>query len=106
MQDSVPTTRPGGCPFDPPGELDEIREQSPLTAMTYPDGHIGWQATSHATVCAVLAGSARRHGPARDTCCTRPPGRATPPDHGRSRIEGSAAGARVSPRGTSRTSCT
>jgi cytochrome P450 len=48
----LPTTRPAGCPFDPPGELAELR---PLTRMVYPDGHVGWLATSHELVRAVLA---------------------------------------------------
>lgn len=55
--DSLPTTRPDGCPFDPPSELASIREESPLTRMVYPDGHVGWLATGHAVSRAVLADS-------------------------------------------------
>ena len=51
----LPTTRPAGCPFDPPRELAELREQRPLTRMVYPDGHVGWLATGHEVVRAVLA---------------------------------------------------
>lgn len=53
--DGLPTTRPEGCPFDPPSELARLREQRPLTRMVYPDGHVGWLATSHEVVRAVLA---------------------------------------------------
>ncbi|GAA3839210.1 cytochrome P450 [Sphaerisporangium flaviroseum] len=52
---SLPTTRPEGRPFDPPQELDRIREASPITRMTYPDGHVGWLVTGHALTRAVLA---------------------------------------------------
>ncbi|MFI9269987.1 cytochrome P450 [Kitasatospora sp. NPDC052896] len=51
----LPTTRPTGCPFDPPTELARLREQRPLTRMSYPDGHLGWLVTSHELVRAVLA---------------------------------------------------
>jgi cytochrome P450 len=51
---ALPTNRPAGCPFDPPSELAELREQRPLTRMTYPDGHVGWLVTSHELVRAVL----------------------------------------------------
>jgi cytochrome P450 len=52
---SLPTARPSGCPFDPPSELAELRARRPLARMTYPDGHVGWLATSHEVVRAVLA---------------------------------------------------
>ncbi|WP_326567634.1 cytochrome P450 [Amycolatopsis rhabdoformis] len=52
---SLPIDRPAGCPFDPPEELGRIREQHPLTRLTYPDGHEGWLATGYAQVRAVLA---------------------------------------------------
>jgi cytochrome P450 len=55
--DSLPATRPAGCPFDPPRELARIRAESPLTRMVYPDGHVGWLATGHAVSRAVLADS-------------------------------------------------
>ncbi|MEV7192155.1 cytochrome P450 [Streptomyces sp. NPDC093510] len=50
-----PTSRPAGCPFDPPAELTRLREERPLTRMRYPDGHVGWLATGHAAVRAVLS---------------------------------------------------
>ncbi len=51
----LPTARPSGCPFDPPAELGRLREQRPLTRMTYPDGHRGWLVTGYALTRAVLA---------------------------------------------------
>ncbi|MEU6982552.1 cytochrome P450 [Streptomyces sp. NPDC046324] len=51
---TIPTQRAAGCPFDPPAGLAELREASPLTRMTYPDGHVGWLATGHSTVRAIL----------------------------------------------------
>ncbi|RCG16182.1 cytochrome P450 [Streptomyces reniochalinae] len=42
------------CPFDPPPGL---REGRPLRRMVYPDGHVGWLATGHAVVRAVLSDS-------------------------------------------------
>jgi cytochrome P450 len=51
----LPTTRPSGCPFDPPAELARLREHRPISPMHFPDGHVGWLATSHALVRAVLA---------------------------------------------------
>ncbi|GAA5088726.1 cytochrome P450 [Nocardia iowensis] len=48
----LPTTRPSGCPFDPPTELAALR---PLVRMNFPDGHRGWLATGYATVRAVFA---------------------------------------------------
>ncbi|MEU9122439.1 cytochrome P450 [Streptomyces sp. NPDC048506] len=51
----LPTTRPTGCPFDPPAELARLREERPLRRMTYPDGHVGWLATGYATVRAIFA---------------------------------------------------
>jgi hypothetical protein len=53
--DSLPITRPEGCPFDPPSELARIREESPITRMAYPDGHVGWLVTGHAMSRAVFA---------------------------------------------------
>ncbi|CCB71824.1 cytochrome P450 [Streptantibioticus cattleyicolor] len=52
---TLPLERPAGCPFDPPAELGRLREQHPLTPMTYPDGHVGWLATGHAVIRAILA---------------------------------------------------
>ncbi len=51
---TLPTRRDPGRPFDPPAELAAIRERAPLVRMTYPDGHLGWLATGHAEVRAVL----------------------------------------------------
>ncbi|HEX2283802.1 MAG TPA: cytochrome P450, partial [Mycobacterium sp.] len=51
----LPMQRPEGRPFDPPAELARIREEAPLRRMRFPDGHIGWLATGHAEVRAVLA---------------------------------------------------
>jgi cytochrome P450 len=53
----LPLTRPAGCPFDPPSELARLRADRPLTRMTYPDGHVGWLATGHDMVRAVLSDS-------------------------------------------------
>ncbi|MFF3859719.1 cytochrome P450 [Streptomyces sp. NPDC002209] len=52
---SLPTARPAGCPFAPPGELAEVRERQPVRRMVYPDGHHGWLVTGYAPVRAVLA---------------------------------------------------
>jgi cytochrome P450 len=52
---TLPTVRPAGCPFDPPAELAQMRERAPLVRMRYPDGHLGWLATGHSAVRAVLA---------------------------------------------------
>ncbi|GAA1022403.1 MULTISPECIES: cytochrome P450 [Amycolatopsis] len=50
----VPMGRAQGCPFDPPPSLTEVRERAPLTRMAFPDGHVGWLATGHAEVRAIL----------------------------------------------------
>jgi cytochrome P450 len=55
MLDALPTARDAKCPFDPPGELTRIREMNPLSRMKYPNGHVGWLATSRANVRAVLS---------------------------------------------------
>ncbi|MFE1174408.1 cytochrome P450 [Streptomyces sp. NPDC058773] len=52
---ALPLTRPERCPFDPPAELAELREQQPLRRLRYPDGHVGWLATGHAVVRAIAA---------------------------------------------------
>ncbi|WP_435604235.1 cytochrome P450 [Streptomyces sp. bgisy130] len=52
---TLPLTRAPGCPFDPPAELAELREQQPLRPMHYPDGHVGWLATGHAVTRAIAA---------------------------------------------------
>jgi cytochrome P450 len=55
MLDALPTTRDAKCPFDPPGDLARIRETNPLSRMQYPNGHIGWLATSRANARTVLS---------------------------------------------------
>lgn len=55
MTAALPTTRPAGCPFDPPAELAGLRAEQPWSRLAYPDGHEGWLATSHELVRAVLA---------------------------------------------------
>ncbi|WP_158891346.1 cytochrome P450 [Amycolatopsis anabasis] len=57
MAPSLPTERLAGRPFDPPAGLAELREQRPLSRLSYPDGHTGWLVTSHALVREVLADS-------------------------------------------------
>jgi cytochrome P450 len=52
----LPTQRPN--PLDPPQEIAELRAADPLVRMTFPDGHLGWLATGHHTVRAVLASPA------------------------------------------------
>ncbi|MYT34042.1 MULTISPECIES: cytochrome P450 [unclassified Streptomyces] len=54
----LPITRPEGCPFDPPAELAELREEQPLRRMRYPDGHVGWLATGY-SVSRAVAGDPR-----------------------------------------------
>ncbi|GAB2730738.1 cytochrome P450 [Kitasatospora kifunensis] len=41
--------------FDPPAIFDELRKERPLARMVYPDGHVGWIATSHELVRQVLS---------------------------------------------------
>lgn len=50
----LPMQRPAGRPFDPPAELANIRDEQPLRRMRFSDAHIGWLATGHAEVRAVL----------------------------------------------------
>ncbi|MFG3338089.1 cytochrome P450 [Streptomyces tendae] len=40
--------------FDPPAIFDELRKGRPPARMVYPDGHVGWIATSHELVRQVL----------------------------------------------------
>ncbi|WP_207755985.1 cytochrome P450 [Nonomuraea cypriaca] len=47
---TLPTTRTD--PFDPPDGLGAL---PPLSRLAYPDGHLGWLATGHAAVRAVLS---------------------------------------------------
>ncbi|WP_030775679.1 cytochrome P450 [Streptomyces sp. NRRL S-920] len=53
----LPIERPSGCPFDPPVEYASLREKRPLARLRFPDGHVGWLATSHSVVRAILSDS-------------------------------------------------
>ncbi|WEB45646.1 cytochrome P450 [Streptomyces yunnanensis] len=58
MTNSQPTrTQPTvrSCPFDPPEEYRTLREQDPITPMTFPDGSTGWLVTRYEDVRTVLA---------------------------------------------------
>ncbi|MEU1623841.1 cytochrome P450 [Streptomyces sp. NPDC020096] len=48
-----PTVRT--CPFDPPEEYRALREQDPITQVTFPDGATGWLVTRYEDVRTVLA---------------------------------------------------
>ncbi|MFE0374685.1 cytochrome P450 [Streptomyces inhibens] len=48
-----PTVRT--CPFDPPEEYGTLREQAPVTQVTFPDGATGWLVTRYEDVRAVLS---------------------------------------------------
>ncbi|GAA3143974.1 MULTISPECIES: cytochrome P450 [Nonomuraea] len=52
---SMPTSRQPGCPFDPPKELIDAREQSPISHFTFPDGHQGWVVTGYELTRQILA---------------------------------------------------
>lgn len=41
-------------PLDPPDQLSELREEAPLARLGYPDGSLGWLATSYELSRAVL----------------------------------------------------
>jgi hypothetical protein len=45
--------RPG--PFDPPEIFRRVRDQAPLTPMTFADGHEGWLASGYRIVREILA---------------------------------------------------
>lgn len=51
----LPLHRPAGRPFDPPAELTRLRTEHPLVRMVYPDGHLGWLATSYELNRRILA---------------------------------------------------
>ncbi|HEX6443800.1 MAG TPA: cytochrome P450 [Streptosporangiales bacterium] len=96
-----PITLPVGrkTPLEPPEELRRLRETAPMSRLAFPDGHVGWLVTRHATARAVLADrrfSARRelrHFPVTGGTRRRldepsPPGMfisADPPNHTRYR---------------------
>ncbi|WP_433509976.1 cytochrome P450 [Nonomuraea sp. CA-143628] len=42
-------------PFDPPDEIAELREKTPIHRMTYADGHLGWIVTGYSAARAILA---------------------------------------------------
>ncbi|WP_225726867.1 MULTISPECIES: cytochrome P450 [unclassified Nocardia] len=50
----LPIMRAADRPFDPPPELAELRERTPLRRLAMPGGYGGWLVTSHALVRAVL----------------------------------------------------
>lgn len=50
---TLPTQRT--CPFDPPPELDRLREEQPMARLAFPDGKVGWLMTRHQDVRALLA---------------------------------------------------
>jgi cytochrome P450 len=50
---TLPTQRT--CPFDPPAELDRLREEQPMARLAFPDGKVGWLMTRHHDVRALLA---------------------------------------------------
>ncbi|TJZ54403.1 cytochrome P450 [Streptomyces piniterrae] len=52
---TLPTDRRKGCPFDPPAELTQYRDEQPLRRLRFPDGHIGWLATGHSVCRAIMA---------------------------------------------------
>ncbi|MFI0424435.1 cytochrome P450 [Spongiactinospora sp. 9N601] len=54
---AMPTERQPGCPFDPPKAFIEAREQSPISRLTFADGHQGFLVTGYDLVRAVLADS-------------------------------------------------
>ncbi|HEX6342053.1 cytochrome P450 [Umezawaea sp.] len=49
----LPMTRDN--PFDPPTELRELREESPINRLQFPDGHLGWLITGHELTREVMA---------------------------------------------------
>ncbi|MGW0484200.1 cytochrome P450 [Nonomuraea sp. NPDC003214] len=52
---ALPTERRPGCPFDPPQELVEAREQSPISRLPFADGHQGLLVTGHDLARSILA---------------------------------------------------
>ncbi|MEV1246205.1 cytochrome P450 [Nonomuraea sp. NPDC050022] len=52
---AMPTERQPGRPFDPPKELLQAREQSPISRIPFADGHQGWLITGFDLVRSVLA---------------------------------------------------
>ncbi|MET9932436.1 MULTISPECIES: cytochrome P450 [unclassified Streptomyces] len=52
---TLPTSRPAGCPFDPPAGLTEARRHGPISRYTHPGGKPGWVITGYDLVRQVLA---------------------------------------------------
>ncbi|SEB32186.1 Cytochrome P450 [Amycolatopsis tolypomycina] len=52
---ALPTTRPAGCPFDPPATYAALRETAPTSKVRCPAGMDAWLVTRYADVRAVLA---------------------------------------------------
>ncbi|OIK06038.1 cytochrome P450 [Streptomyces monashensis] len=48
----LPTERPST--FDPPTELERLREGDPVTPLAFPDGHVGWLVTNYSAARTVL----------------------------------------------------
>lgn len=51
----LPSERSSGCPYNPPEQLSEIREKTPLSRIHYSGDVDGWLVTSHALARQVLA---------------------------------------------------
>jgi cytochrome P450 len=85
--------------FDPPAVFDKLRQERPLARMSYPDGHLGWLATSHDLARRILSDPRFSHSletghfPVPKFGAPVPPVpvqpgmfiHADPPDHGRYR---------------------
>ncbi|KDN17524.1 cytochrome P450 [Amycolatopsis rifamycinica] len=52
---ALPTTRPDGCPFEPPEKYATLRETAPTSKVRCPAGMDAWLVTRYADVRAVLA---------------------------------------------------
>jgi cytochrome P450 len=51
----LPSERAAGCPYDPPAQLAQLREGTPLSRVHYSDGADGWLITDHPLGRKVLA---------------------------------------------------
>jgi cytochrome P450 len=54
---ALPTERDAERPLDPPPGLARLREEGPLSRLSYPDGHVGWALTDEELTnigCALL----------------------------------------------------
>ncbi|GAA0935944.1 cytochrome P450 [Nonomuraea longicatena] len=52
---TMPAERRPGCPFDPPKELIDAREQASISRLVFADGHEGWVVTGYDLVRSILA---------------------------------------------------